>query len=133
MAKQEIFQTYESEVRSYCRNFPAVFTTAVGSVVTDVDGKDYIDFFNGAGALNYGHNNPYIKSKVIEYLQGDGIMHWLDMMTAPKAELIETMEEKILKPRGLNYKIMFPGPTGTNAIEAALKGKQLQPVIAGKN
>ena len=121
MAKQEIFQTYESEVRSYCRNFPAVFTTAVGSVVTDVDGKDYIDFFNGAGALNYGHNNPYIKSKVIEYLQGDGIMHWLDMMTAPKAELIETMEEKILKPRGLDYKIMFPGPTGTNAIEAALK------------
>ncbi len=121
MANLEIFQTYESEVRSYCRNFPTVFTTAVGSVVTDVDGKDYIDFFDGAGALNYGHNNPYIKEKVIEYLQGDGIMHWLDMMTAPKEALIKTMEERVLQPRGLNYKIMFPGPTGTNCIEAALK------------
>ena len=121
MANLEIFQTYESEVRSYCRNFPTVFTTAVGSVVTDVDGKDYIDFFDGAGALNYGHNNPYIKEKVIEYLQGDGIMHWLDLMTAPKEALIKTMEERVLQPRGLNYKIMFPGPTGTNCIEAALK------------
>ena len=27
----------------------------------------------------------------------------------------------ILQPRGLDYKIMFPGPTGTNAVEAALK------------
>ena len=121
MQQKEIFETYESDVRSYCRNFPTVFTTAVGSIVTDVDGNSYIDFFDGAGALNYGHNNPYIKSKVIEYLQGDGIMHWLDMMTAPKAELIKTMEERVLEPRGLNYKILFPGPTGTNAIEAALK------------
>jgi len=121
MDQKEIFQQYESEVRSYCRNFPTVFTTAKGSVVTDCDGNSYIDFFNGAGALNYGHNNEYIKSKVIEYLQGDGIMHWLDMMTAPKAELIQFMEENVLQPRGLDYKILFPGPTGTNAIEAALK------------
>lgn len=121
MDQREIFATYESDVRSYCRNFPVVFTTAKGSIVTDVDGTQYIDFFNGAGALNYGHNNEYIKSKVIEYLEGDGIMHWLDMMTVPKAELISYMEENVLKPRGLEYKLMFPGPTGTNAIEAALK------------
>ena len=121
MNQKEIFESYESEVRSYCRNFPAVFTTAKGSVITDTDGNRYIDFFNGAGALNYGHNNAYIKGKVVEYLMGDGIMHALDLMTTPKAELIEFMEEKILQPRGLNYKIMFPGPTGTNAIESALK------------
>lgn len=121
MQQKEIFETYESDVRSYCRNFPAVFTTAVGSIVNDVDGNSYIDFFDGAGALNYGHNNPYIKAKVIEYLQGDGVMHWMDMMTAPKAELIETMQTKILQPRGLNYKMAFPGPTGTNCIELALK------------
>ena len=119
--QKEIFETYESEVRSYCRNFPTVFTTAKGSVVTDSDGNSFIDFFNGAGALNYGHNNEYIKGKVIEYLQTDGVMHWLDMMTAPKAEFIQFMEENVLQPRGLDYKIMFPGPTGTNAIEAALK------------
>lgn len=121
MNQKEIFETYESEVRSYCRNFPKVFTTAKGSVITDADGNSYIDFFNGAGALNYGHNNEYIKSKAVEYLMSDGIMHALDMMTSPKGELIQFMEEKVLQPRGLNYKIMFPGPTGTNAIESALK------------
>ncbi len=121
MNQKEIFATYESEVRSYCRNFPAVFATAKGSVMTDVDGNSFIDFFNGAGALNYGHNNDYIKGKVIEYLMGDGIMHGLDLMTSPKAELIQFMQEKVLQPRGLNYKMMFPGPTGTNCVEMALK------------
>lgn len=115
------FEEYESQVRSYCRNFPTVFTTAKGSFLYDEDGKEYIDFFCGAGGLNYGHNNEYIKGKVLEYLQSDGVMHALDMYTAPKREFLEFYEEKILKPRGLHYKIQFPGPTGTNAVEAALK------------
>ena len=121
MKQKEIFETYESEVRSYCRNFPAVFATAKGSIMTDEDGNSFIDFFNGAGALNYGHNNDYIKGKVIEYLMGDGILHGLDLMTSPKAQLIEFMQEKILQPRGYEYKLMFPGPTGTNCVEMALK------------
>ncbi len=115
------FEEYESEVRSYCRNFPTVFTTAKGSFLYDEDGKKYLDFFCGAGGLNYGHNNDYIKEKLLAYLQSDGVMHALDMYTAPKREFLEFYEEKILKPRGLNYKIQFPGPTGTNAVEAALK------------
>src|SRR5699024_1319118 len=89
-----------------------------------------IDFFCGAGGLNYGHNNEYIKGKVLEYLQSDGVMHALDMYTAPKREFLEFYEEKILKPRGLNYKIQFPGPTGTNAVEAALK---LARKVTGRN
>lgn len=84
-------------------------------------GNEYIDFFCGAGAVNYGHNNNYIKPKLIEYLEGDGIMHALDMYTTPKREFIDFMQENVLKPRGLDYKIMFPGPTGTNAVEAGLK------------
>ena len=124
------FEEYESQVRSYCRNFPAVFTTAKGSFLYDEDGKEYIDFFCGAGGLNYGHNNEYIKEKVLEYLQSDGVMHALDMYTAPKREFLEFYEEKILKPRGLNYKIQFPGPTGTNAVEAALK---LARKVTGRN
>lgn len=116
-----VFENYESEVRSYCRHFPTVFVKAKGADFVDEDGNKYIDFFCGAGAVNYGHNNPEIKAKLIEYLQNDGIMHALDMYTVPKREFIETFEEKILKPRGLDYKIMFPGPTGTNANEAALK------------
>ena len=116
-----VFEKYESEVRSYCRSFPAVFTKAKGSVITAEDGREYIDFFCGAGALNYGHNNDYIKEKVIEYLENDGIIHSLDMFTSAKRDFIEFFEKNVLEPRGFNYKIQFPGPTGTNAVEAALK------------
>lgn len=121
MEMKEVFETYESNVRSYCRSFPEVFAKAKGSIITDVNGKDYIDFFCGAGAVNYGHNNDYIKGKIIEYLENDGLLHALDMMTDAKAAFIDTFQNKVLKPRGLDYKIMFPAPTGTNAIEAALK------------
>lgn len=121
MEKIDVFEKYESEVRSYCRIFNQQLDTAKGSIIKDVNGKEYIDFFCGAGALNYGHNNPYIKEKVINYLEKDGIMHALDMYTTAKADFIEYFEEEILEPRKLNYKIQFPGPTGTNAVEAALK------------
>ena len=117
----ETFDKYESNVRSYCRSFPAVFTRAKGSILMAEDGKRYIDFFCGAGALNYGHNNDYIKERLIDYLANDGVIHSLDMFTAPKREFLDFFEKNVLEPRGFNYKIQFPGPTGTNAIEAALK------------
>lgn len=116
-----VFEKYESNVRSYCRKYPTVFTKAKGSILTDQTGREYIDFLCGAGACNYGHNNEYIKSKVIEYFESDGLIHGLDMYSVAKAEFIEALENKILIPRGFDYKILFPGPTGTNAVEAALK------------
>ena len=119
--RTETFEKYESSVRSYCRHFPKVFTDAKGAFMFDEDGNKYIDFFCGAGAVNYGHNNDYIKSKMVDYLMTDGIIHALDMYTVPKREFIDTLQEKIVKPRGFNYRIQFTGPTGTNAIEAALK------------
>ncbi len=115
------FEEYESEVRSYCRKFETVFVKSKDSKQYDEDGKEYIDFFMGAGALNYGHNNDYIKQRVVDYLMNDGVTHAMDMYTKPKREFLEYFEEKILAPRGLSYKVMFPGPTGTNSIEAALK------------
>lgn len=121
MEEKEVFEKYESEVRSYCRVFTEVLDYAKESIIKDTNGKEYIDFFCGAGAVNYGHNNDYIKEKVIKYLQDDRIMHALDMYTKAKKDFIEYFEEEILKERNLNYKIQFPGPTGTNAIEAALK------------
>ncbi len=117
----KIFKDYESEVRSYCRKWPVIFTKAKDAIITTEDGKEYIDFFDGAGALNYGHNNSYIQEKVIEYIKSDGIVHSLDMYTKAKQEFLESFTENILKPRNLNYKIQFPGPTGTNANEAAYK------------
>ena len=117
----EVFETVESNVRSYCRSFPTVFKTAKGATLTDENGRNYIDFFAGAGALNYGHNPDYMIQRMIDYLKSDGILHSMDMYTPVKRDFLEYFEENILKPRNLNYKIQFAGPTGTNAVEAAIK------------
>lgn len=117
----EIFTRLESNVRSYCRSFPALFTGARGYRLMDETGREYVDFFSGAGALNYGHNNPRLKRRLIEYLESDGITHSLDMATGAKREFLERFEQVILRPRGFDYKVQFVGPTGTNAVEAALK------------
>ncbi len=119
----KVFEKLESEVRSYCRSFPTVFTKAKGYKMWDEKGTEYVDFFSGAGALNYGHNDPVMKSKLVDYILNDGVTHSLDMATTPKAEFLETFNEVILKPRNLDYKVMFPGPTGTNTVESALKAR----------
>lgn len=115
------FETHESNVRGYIRSFPTVFTKAKDAHLHDRDGKTYIDFFAGAGVLNYGHNNAELKDAVMQYMADDGIMHGLDMGTEAKETFLQTFHDVILKPRGLDYKIQFPGPTGTNAVESALK------------
>ncbi|NEO92516.1 MAG: diaminobutyrate--2-oxoglutarate transaminase [Moorea sp. SIO3G5] len=116
-----IFNQLESNVRSYCRLFPTVFKKAQGAVLEDKEGIKYIDFLSGVGTLNYGHNNPQLKERLLSYLDSDGIVHSLDLATVAKEEFLEAFEAIILKPRQLNYKVQFPGPTGTNAVEAALK------------
>ena len=116
-----IFEESESEVRSYCRKFPKEFTLAKNEILTDIEGSTYIDFFAGAGAMNFGHNNPYIKSAILSYLQEDHIIHALDMYTEAKEQFLKSFRDNILHPRDLNYKIMFCGSTGTNAVEAAQK------------
>lgn len=115
------FKQLESEVRSYCRSFPTVFARASGHTLFDERGSEYIDFFAGAGVLNYGHNNQTLRDKLIEYLSSDGVTHSLDMATVAKRRFLETLDEVIFQPRDMNYKVMFPGPTGTNAVESALK------------
>lgn len=119
----------ESNVRYYCRKFPARFVRAKGCRLFTED-KTYFDFFSGAGALNYGHNNDLIKQKIIEYVQSDGVIQSLDMDTVVTENFLRSFSDIILKPRELDYKIMFCGPTGTNAVEAALK---LAKKITGRN
>ncbi len=116
-----IFQRLESDVRSYCRSFPVVFTNARGAVMEDDQGNRYIDFLAGAGTLNYGHNPPAIQAKLIDYLQRDGIIHGLDMHSQAKKRFLEVFDRYILWPLESEYKIQFTGPTGTNAVEAAFK------------
>lgn len=116
-----VFERRESVVRSYCRSWPVVFDSATGVEQTTEDGKTYLDFFAGAGVLNYGHNHPVLKKALLDYLGTDQVIHSLDMYSVAKREFLEAFEEYILMPRGLDYRLQLPGPTGTNAVETALK------------
>lgn len=116
-----IFNEHESQVRSYCRKYPTIFTHAKNAELFDIHGNHYIDFLASAGSINYGHNNPEIKQAILNYLSEDKPINMLDMFTEAKAEFIDTFNKEILQPRKFNYKIMCCGPTGTNGVEAALK------------
>ena len=116
-----IFEDRESQVRSYCRKYPVVFDKAKNAEMFDVDGNRYVDFLAVAGSMNYGHNNPEIKKAVVDFLSEDRIINALDMYTVAKADFLETLQDRILAPRGLDYRVMCCGPTGTNGVEAALK------------
>lgn len=118
---QYIFEQFESNVRSYCRDFPLVVDRSEGSFIQDSAGRSYIDFFSGASALNYGHNHPELLKALLGYISAGGVTHSLDFHSVAKAEFLQTLNEVLLKPRKMNYKVQFPGPTGTNAVEAALK------------
>lgn len=117
----QIFEDMEASVRSYCRSFPAVFAKGRNATLTDEAGNEYIDFLAGAGTLNYGHNPADISEAVVAYLQCQGVTHALDMYTVAKRDFLAELRSVILEPRGLDYKVTFPGPTGTNAVETALK------------
>jgi len=120
-ADTTIFIRRESEARSYCRGFDTVFTSASGSIMSDANGRDYIDFLAGCSSLNYGHNDPDMKVALIDHISGDGIAHGLDLHTQTKAQFLEAFERHILKPRDMDHRVMFTGPTGANAVEAAMK------------
>lgn len=116
-----IFEERESDIRAYCRVYPVVFDTALNARQTDENGKEYIDFFAGAGVLNFGHNNQRMTKAVVDYIQSNGVTHSLDMHTTAKRQFMQHFTDTILKPRNMPHKMQFMGPTGTNAVEAAMK------------
>ncbi len=116
-----VFARRESEARSYCRSFDTTFASAQGSIMTDTTGREYIDFLAGCSSLNYGHNDPDMKAALVDHIAGDGIAHGLDLHTQTKADFLEAFESHILAPRGMDHRLMFTGPTGANAVEAAMK------------
>ena len=120
-AMTDIYTRRESEARSYCRSFPVSFTKAQNATLTDADGREYTDFLAGCSSLNYGHNDTDMKAALMEHIMADGVAHGLDMHTTAKADFLNAFERIVLEPRGMDYKFMFTGPTGTNAVEAAMK------------
>ena len=87
-----ILGEFESQVRSYCRKFPVEFSKARNSELFTKDGSRFIDFLDVAGSMNYGHNNPYIKKAIIDYLVDDSIINALDLYTDAKAAFLTTLE-----------------------------------------
>lgn len=116
-----IFTRRESAARSYCRGMPAVFSRATGAELFDTEGNRYIDFLAGCSSLNYGHNDPDMKAALIDHIAGDGLAHGLDLHSDAKGDFLTAFETHILKPRGMDYRVMFTGPTGANSVEAAMK------------
>lgn len=117
----KVFKQVESGVRSYCRNFPTVFTRAENATLFAEDGQQYTDLLAGAGSLNYGHNHPELKQALLDYIADDGVTHGLDFHTVAKQRFLEAFRDYILEPRGMDHVLQFTGPTGSNAVEAALK------------
>jgi diaminobutyrate-2-oxoglutarate transaminase len=116
-----VFDKLESQVNCYARNFPVRFERAQGSRLYDADGRGYLDFLAGAGTLNYGHNHPHLKQALLDYIRRDGITHGLDLQTTAKRDFLAALDRFIFAPRGMSYRVQFTGPTGANAVEAALK------------
>jgi len=113
----------QKEVDSRAVYYPTVIPTAwesgKGATIRDVDGNTYIDFVAGISVLNVGHSNPQVVEAVKRQL--DKLTHALDIPTAERIAIVEKLVQ--IAPEGLkrNSKVLFGGPTGSDAIEGALK------------
>ncbi len=110
---------WESNARVYPRHLPIAIADAAGSFVRDVDGNVFIDFLNGAGVLPLGHSHPALVKAVTEQL---GVfVHGLDFPTPAKDAFTEAQLSML--PAGMRgrMRVHFCGPTGANAVDAAVK------------
>ena len=119
----------ESSAVSYPRGLPMAVQRAKGATVEDVDGNVYIDFFGGAGVLNVGHSNPQVIEAALKQISV--FTHSLDIPNPARRSLVEILSD--LLPASLD-KLFFGGPTGSDAVEAAMKlakyNKKRPPMIA---
>ena len=109
----------DSSAIAYPEDIPVAFEAGKGATVRDADGNTFIDMFAGIGVLNVGHANPYVLEAVYE--QADKLVHTVDFPTEARLELIEKLDE--IAPGNLqgNNRVVFGGPTGSDAIEASIK------------
>jgi diaminobutyrate-2-oxoglutarate transaminase len=109
----------ESSAVLYPTETPIAFREGRGATLEDVDGNRYLDFFAGIATLNVGHSNPYVTEAVNE--QTETLTHSLDFPTEARLDLIEKLDE--IAPGGLqgDNRVLFGGPTGSDAVEATIK------------
>ena len=112
---------FESSARSYPRKFPFALNKAKGSWIEDVEGNRYLDFLCGAGTLALGHNDDEVNRAMIDLISSSAPLHTLDLTTPTKDKFVEEIFS--ILPEGLkeNAKIQFCSPSGTDAVDAAIK------------
>jgi diaminobutyrate-2-oxoglutarate transaminase len=106
----------EGAAVSYPKGMPMALKQGKGATVMDVDGNIHIDFFGGAGVMNVGHANPFVLEKVLAQLPL--LTHTLDLPSRPRRDLVAELLEVL--PDDLD-RVFFGGPTGSDAVEAAVK------------
>jgi diaminobutyrate-2-oxoglutarate transaminase len=111
----------ESNARSYPRRLPIAIQKAEGVIVTDMDGKEYIDCLAGAGTLALGHNHAVVHEAIQEVIANSVPLHTLDFTTPVKEAFVDEVFASLPESFARKAKIQFCGPTGGDAIEAALK------------
>ena len=111
----------ESNARSYPRKFPFALAKAQGSWIEDVEGNKYLDFLCGAGTLALGHNDPEVNQAMVDMLTGNLPLHTLDLTTPVKDTFVHTLLNLLPGELKNNAKIQFCSPSGTDAVDAALK------------
>ncbi|MFI9721873.1 diaminobutyrate--2-oxoglutarate transaminase family protein [Streptomyces sp. NPDC052396] len=112
-------QRRESNARTYPRHLPIALEEGFGSFVRDADGNVFIDFLSGAGVLSLGHNHPALVRAVTEQLSR--LTHGLDFPTPVKDAFTEAQLSMLPEHLQDRMKVHFCGPTGANAVEAAIK------------
>lgn len=112
---------FESSARSYPRKFPFALNKAKGSWIEDVEGNKYLDFLCGAGTLALGHNDDEVNRAMIDLISSDAPLHTLDLTTPVKDRFVEAIFSIIPEELRENAKIQFCSPSGTDAVDAAIK------------
>jgi len=112
---------HESNARAYSRHFPFILKKAQGVIVTDIEGKNYYDCLAGAGTLALGHNHEVIIAAIKEVLDQQIPLHTLDLATPLKIEFMKEILSSLPEKLKSVAKIQFCGPTGADAVEAAIK------------
>lgn len=110
----------ESAVRFYGRGWPLVIERARGARLWSTDGAEYLDFFAGAGSLNYGHNPACVKRAVQDYIAADGPINTLDVRTSARDAFMLALD-RLTGRLGGEFRVQFVGPGGADAVEAALR------------
>ncbi|WP_272949275.1 diaminobutyrate--2-oxoglutarate transaminase [Agrobacterium larrymoorei] len=111
----------ESNARSYPRRFPLALKSASGCTVTDVEGRTYLDCLAGAGTLALGHNHPEVIDSLQNVLTSGLPLHTLDLVTPVKDKFVSDIYETLPADLRDVAKIQFCSPSGTDAVEAAIK------------